>query len=83
MITSLPSPILKRITVLSDVCNGKPTIRGMRITGQTILQYLSVCYLKFPLKSYTFRLAIILLNNFTLIVLKTGILLQFNCPKQK
>lgn len=33
--------LLNRITILPDVCNGKPTIRGMRITAETILQYLS------------------------------------------
>jgi uncharacterized protein (DUF433 family) len=30
-----------RITLLSDVCNGQPTIRGKRITVQTILEFLS------------------------------------------
>jgi uncharacterized protein (DUF433 family) len=31
---------LDRITVDSQICNGKPTIRGKRITVQTILEYL-------------------------------------------
>lgn len=29
------------ITVDAAICNGKPTIRGKRITVQTILEYLS------------------------------------------
>ncbi len=29
------------ITVDADICNGKPTIRGQRITVQTILEFLS------------------------------------------
>ncbi len=29
-----------RITVSSDICNGKPTIRGKRITAETILEFL-------------------------------------------
>ncbi len=33
--------LLDRITVDPLVCNGKPTIRGKRITVQTILEYLS------------------------------------------
>ncbi len=30
-----------RITIDPDICNGKPTFRGKRITVQTILGYLS------------------------------------------
>ena len=29
-----------RITINPDICNGKPTIRGKRITVQTILEFL-------------------------------------------
>lgn len=32
--------LLKRITVDDRICNGKPVIRGMRITAQTILEFL-------------------------------------------
>ena len=31
----------KRITIDPDICNGKPTIRGKRISVQTILEFLS------------------------------------------
>nr|WP_310585967.1 DUF433 domain-containing protein [uncultured Emticicia sp.] len=30
---------LDRITTIPDVCNGKPTMRGMRITVKTIIEY--------------------------------------------
>lgn len=30
-----------RITINPDICNGKPTIRGKRITVQTVLEFLS------------------------------------------
>lgn len=33
--------ILDRITIIPDFCNDKLTARGMRITVETILQYLS------------------------------------------
>lgn len=32
---------LGRITIDPDLCNGKPTIRGKRITAQTVLELLS------------------------------------------
>lgn len=32
--------LLSRITVKDEVCNGKPTLRGYRVTVQTILEYL-------------------------------------------
>ena len=30
-----------RITLDENLCNGKPTIRGLRITVQTVLEFLS------------------------------------------
>ena len=30
----------KRITIDDELCNGKPTIRGLRITVQTVLEFL-------------------------------------------
>lgn len=33
--------LMKRITVDEKLCNGKPTVRGKRITVQTILEFLS------------------------------------------
>ncbi len=33
--------ITDRITIDPDLCNGKPTIRGKRITVQTVLEFLS------------------------------------------
>lgn len=32
---------IDRITIDPDVCNGKPVVRGLRITVQSILDYLS------------------------------------------
>jgi len=34
-------PATDRISINPDVCNGKPVIRGMRITVESILDYLS------------------------------------------
>ena len=31
----------KRITVSPDICNGKPVIRGTRITVQTVIEFLA------------------------------------------
>jgi uncharacterized protein (DUF433 family) len=33
--------LLNRITINPEVCNGRPTLRGKRITVQTILEFLS------------------------------------------
>lgn len=32
---------LDRITIIPDVCNGRPTVRGLRITVATTLGYLA------------------------------------------
>jgi uncharacterized protein (DUF433 family) len=36
----MPPLTQKRITIDPAVCNGKPTIRGLRISVQTVLEYL-------------------------------------------
>lgn len=33
--------IIERITINPVICNGKPTIRNMRITVKTIIEYLA------------------------------------------
>ena len=33
--------MMKRITINPEICNGKPTIRGMRITVKTVLEYIA------------------------------------------
>ena len=33
--------LAERITVNPQICNGKPTVRGMRITVSTVLEYLA------------------------------------------
>lgn len=35
------SSLLDRITIDPDICNGKPTIRGYRISVKTVLEYLA------------------------------------------
>jgi len=31
----------ERITIDPDICNGRPTVRGTRITAQTIIEFLA------------------------------------------
>jgi uncharacterized protein (DUF433 family) len=38
---AMMDPLLSRITIDPDLCNGKPTIRGKRIKVQTILEFLT------------------------------------------
>jgi uncharacterized protein (DUF433 family) len=33
--------LLERITIVPQSCDGQPTIRGMRITVKTVLEYLA------------------------------------------
>jgi uncharacterized protein (DUF433 family) len=40
-VTGAPSASIDRITIDPDVCNGRPTVRHMRITVESILDYLS------------------------------------------
>lgn len=35
------SELVSRITINPDICNGRPTFRGKRITVQTILEFLA------------------------------------------
>ena len=39
--TSDQMPVEDRITIDPDVCNGRPTLRGKRVTVQTVLEFLS------------------------------------------
>jgi uncharacterized protein (DUF433 family) len=41
MKSSAQSAARDRITIDATICNGKPTIRGKRITVQTVLEFLS------------------------------------------
>jgi len=36
----MPNQQLSRITIKDEICNGKPTIRGYRLTVQTILEFI-------------------------------------------
>ena len=33
--------MLERITIDPDICNGRPVVRGTRITAQTVLEFLA------------------------------------------
>jgi uncharacterized protein (DUF433 family) len=39
--TSRMASHIDRITIDPDICNGKPVVRGLRITVETVLGYLS------------------------------------------
>ncbi len=39
-VSDMRSELLSRISVDDRICNGKPIIRGMRITVQTIVEFL-------------------------------------------
>lgn len=36
-----PGGMLDRIVIDSNICNGRPTVRGTRITAQTIVEFLA------------------------------------------
>lgn len=36
-----PEYVNERIEIVPDVCNGKPVLRGTRITAQTMLEFLA------------------------------------------
>lgn len=46
--------LTERIAIDPDICNGRPIIRGMRITVQTVLEFLLTerpgknCYINIP-----------------------------------
>ena len=35
------NPLVDRITIDPEICNGKPCVRGMRYTVESILEYLA------------------------------------------
>ena len=37
----MDNSVLERIVINASICNGKPIVRGMRITVETILEYLA------------------------------------------
>ena len=36
-----PAALLDRITIVPEVCHGKPTIRGLRYSVESLLEYLA------------------------------------------